>query len=73
MKSTAQRNKQIRKTVSSWRKMGLPFDLHWVQLRLSNGRLRCSQRVVIGKLCEGEYITFGEFARRYPYGANPST
>ena len=70
---TAKRNEQIRKTVKAWREMGLAFTLHYTQLRTSGGGLRCVQRVVIGALGKGEYITFGEFARRYPYGANPST
>ena len=71
--STKQRNAQIRKTISAWRSMGLPFDLHWTQIRTSGGGLRCVQRVVIGKLCAGEYVTFGEFAKRYHYAAYPST
>jgi len=70
---TRTRNNNIRRTVRAWREMGLAFDLHWSQIRLSNGDLRCMQRVVIGELCKGEYITFGEFARRYPYAACPST
>jgi len=67
--TTKRRNKNIRKTVSAWRKMGLPFSLHWKQIRMSNGALRCIQQVVE----DGEYMDFGVFAKRYHYAAYPST
>ena len=66
----ATRNENIRRTVRAWDKLGLDIYLTGRQFHAPSGRLITRNDIV---RFEGKGLTFGEFAKRFPYAANPST
>ena len=68
---TETRNSNIRNTVKAWSAMGIAASMVLVQNGYGKPG-RSASRVHRVKL-NGENMTLGQFAKRFPYAVNPST